>query len=76
MPRTCGPHEFVYVHTDIPEGMTIREWRARRAAERLVMHEAARRERQRQRVRRRRRWLEDLRVLTRRPRVDSREAHG
>jgi hypothetical protein len=27
-------HDFVYVHTDIPAGMTIREWRAHRAAER------------------------------------------
>ena len=27
-------HDFVYVHTDIPPGMTIREWRAQRAAER------------------------------------------
>jgi hypothetical protein len=26
-----GPYDFVYVHTDIPEGMTIREWRAERA---------------------------------------------
>ena len=23
-----GSHDFVYVHTDIPAGMTIREWRA------------------------------------------------
>ena len=28
------PYDFVYVHTDIPEGMTIREWRAQRAASR------------------------------------------
>jgi hypothetical protein len=27
-------HDFAYVHTDIPAGMTIREWRAQRAAER------------------------------------------
>ena len=27
-------HDFDYVHTDIPAGMTIREWRAHRAAER------------------------------------------
>ena len=27
-------HDFVYVHTDIPAGMTIGEWRAQRAAER------------------------------------------
>jgi len=25
-------HDFVYVHTDIPPAMTIREWRAHRAA--------------------------------------------
>ena len=23
--------DFAYVHSDIPEGMTIREWRAQRA---------------------------------------------
>jgi hypothetical protein len=28
------PHDFDYVHSDIPAGMTIREWRAHRAAER------------------------------------------
>ncbi len=27
-------HDFVYVHTDIPAEMTIREWRANRVAER------------------------------------------
>lgn len=27
-------YDFVYVRTDIPEGMTIREWRAQRAMER------------------------------------------
>jgi hypothetical protein len=27
-------HDFGYVHTDIPAGMTIREWRAQRAADR------------------------------------------
>jgi hypothetical protein len=26
-------HDFVYVHTDIPAGITIRAWRAKRAAE-------------------------------------------
>lgn len=31
MPMPCGPHDFVYVHTDIPEGMAIREWREHRA---------------------------------------------
>lgn len=29
-----GSYEFVYVHTDIPDGMTIREWRGQRAVER------------------------------------------
>jgi hypothetical protein len=29
-----GPHDFLYVDTDIPAGMTIREWRAQRAASR------------------------------------------
>ena len=32
-----GRYDLVYVHTDIPEGMTIREWRGRRAAERLTV---------------------------------------
>ncbi len=43
-----GSYDFVYVHTDIPEGMTIREWRAQRAAEREAQRQqerAARRER-------------------------------
>lgn len=26
MPDAGGPHDFVYVHTYIPEGMTVREW--------------------------------------------------
>ena len=30
------PYDFMYVHTDIPEGMTIREWCAQRAASRPV----------------------------------------
>ena len=30
MTEPGSPHDFVYVHTDIPEGMTIREWRARK----------------------------------------------
>jgi len=28
MTESGKPHDFVYVHTDIPEGMTIRGWRA------------------------------------------------
>lgn len=38
-------YDFVYVHTDIPEGMTIREWRAQRAAARSERERAARRRR-------------------------------
>ena len=26
------PHDFAYIQTDIPPGMTIREWRADRAS--------------------------------------------
>ena len=29
-------HDFVYVHTDIPAGMTIRQWRAQRAVDRAA----------------------------------------
>jgi hypothetical protein len=29
-------HDFVYVHSDIPPGMTMSEWRAQRAANRLA----------------------------------------
>ncbi len=34
--------DFVYVHTDIPAGMTIGEWRAHRAAERAAARAARR----------------------------------
>lgn len=40
-----GPYDFVYVHTTIPEGMTVREWRAQRAAERTAAEAAAKAER-------------------------------
>jgi hypothetical protein len=43
MPDVGGQYDFVYVHTDIPEGMTIREWRTARATER-ARAEARRRE--------------------------------
>lgn len=43
MSEQARPHDFVYVHTDIPEGMTIREWRARRAARRERERAARRR---------------------------------
>ena len=32
MADRLGSHDFVYVHTDIPAGMTLPEWRAQRAA--------------------------------------------
>jgi hypothetical protein len=34
MTASDGSCDFLYVHTDIPKGMTIREWRAQRAANR------------------------------------------
>jgi hypothetical protein len=76
MSSPAGPHDFIYEHTDIHEGMTIREWRAQRAAERLAMHEAVREERRRQMARRRRRWLEAFRVPVRRLQLHGRQAHG
>ena len=33
-------HDFIYVHADIPAGMTIREWRAQRAADRAAARRA------------------------------------
>ena len=50
MTEPGGPYDFVYVHTDIPAGMTIREWRAQRAVEhktRMALDRAARRARAR-----------------------------
>jgi hypothetical protein len=44
-------YDFVYLHSDIPEGMTTREWRARRTAKRQELRLAARAQR-RQRCRR------------------------
>ena len=35
-------HDFGYVHTDIPAGMTIGDWRAQRAAERRAAGAARR----------------------------------
>jgi hypothetical protein len=60
------PYDFVYVHTDIPPGMTIREWRGRRTAERAAERQAAREARRQHSVRRRlytttRTWLVALR---------------
>ena len=75
MPDAGGPHDFIYVHTDIPEGMTIREWRAQRAAERAAMHAAEREERRRQRAATAQRWMAVLSAVVR-PRLHHREAHG
>jgi len=46
MSKSGGPYDFVYVHTDIPEGMTIRDWRAKRS----TGEAAARADRRRQRA--------------------------
>jgi hypothetical protein len=75
MPSPTGPYDFVYEHTDIPEGVTIREWRAQRAAQRLAMQESARQERRRQRAQRTRWWLDRFRASVRRPRLHGRSAH-
>ncbi len=42
MARQPGLYDFVYVDTDIPAGMTIREWRAQRTAERVAQRAAER----------------------------------
>lgn len=75
MPSAGGPHDIVYVHTDIPEGMTIREWRAQHAAERVATNAAERTERRRRRSATAQRWLAVL-PATVRPRLHNREAHG
>jgi hypothetical protein len=75
MPDAGGPHDFMYVHTDIPEGMTIREWRARRDAERTATQAAEREERRGERVATAQRWSAVL-PATMRLRLHSREAHG
>jgi hypothetical protein len=45
MPDPPQSHDFVYVHTDIPPGLTIREWRAERAARAARLRDAQRRAR-------------------------------
>ena len=74
MPDAGGPHDFIYVHTDIPEGMTIREWRAQRAAERAATQAAERGRRRRWRAVPARRWVAALPAT--RPWLHNREAHG
>ena len=55
------PRDFVYVHTDIPEEMMMREWRVHRAAERAVERRASAADRRQRSARRRlratRAWL-------------------
>ena len=75
MPDAGGSHDFVYVHTDIPEGMTIRKWRAQRAAERAATQAAEREQRRRRRAATVQRWLAVLPAMAR-PRLHTREAHG
>jgi hypothetical protein len=69
-------YDFVYVHTDIPNGMTIHEWRARRTAERQQLHLAAREQRRQRRRRAIRRRLAAMRVAVPRTWLRSRGAHG
>ena len=75
MSEAGGRYDLVYVHTDIPEGMTIREWRGRSAAERLTVQAPARADRHQRRARRSRRWLAHPCVPVRRLRLRSRQAH-
>jgi hypothetical protein len=75
MPDAGGPHDFIYVHTDIPDGMTIREWRAQRAADRAATPAAEREERRRPRAATAQRWLAVLPAMAR-PWLHNREAHG
>lgn len=76
MSEPGGSYDFVYVHTDIPEGMTIREWREQRAVERQAMITAARKRRRGRRVRAIRRWLAVAPLAVRRPRFSRHEARG
>jgi hypothetical protein len=69
-------YDFVYEHIDIPEGMTIREWRAHRAAERRKLQLAARQDRRRRRAQALRRWLGALHAPVHRPRLRGRAVHG
>ena len=59
-------HDFVYIHTDIPAGMTIREWRAQRAADGAAARRFAQAARRRPSLRR---WLATaVRIWPRSPR--------
>jgi hypothetical protein len=69
MTGTGGSHDFAYVDSDIPEGMTIRDWQAQRAAARIAIRDAAREDRRRRRAHHMRRWLEIPHVLVPRQRL-------
>ena len=75
MSESGGRYDLVYVHKDIPEGMTIRDWRAHGAAKQLTVQAAARADRHQRRARRTRRWLAHPRVPVRPLRLRSRQAH-
>jgi hypothetical protein len=62
-----GSHVFNYVHTDIPAGMRIADWRARRAADRVWARRAACAARRRRRRRLLLRWLAWPRAAMPRP---------
>jgi hypothetical protein len=69
-----APHDLVYVCTDIPEGMTVDNWRARRATEHIALRTGTRKHHRRRRSRHTRRWLPVLPVRT--PHLRSHERHG
>ena len=73
MTDSRGSHDFVYVHTDIPAGMTIGEWQAQRGGERAAAHADGRARHQRC-VQAIRRWLGALCVPVQRAGVRRREA--
>lgn len=60
-------HCFVYVESDIPEGMTIRAWQTQRATDNAARRRATRLRRRQWWARRRHLWLEALRVRLARP---------
>lgn len=72
------PHDFAYVHTDIPKGMTIRDWRAQRAAERAAEQQAEREARRQRSVPRRIRSASGARLVALRAtwRAPGREARA
>jgi hypothetical protein len=76
MTETGDSYAFAYIHSDIPEGMTIGAWRAQRLAETIARRDAARTDRRLRRARRIRRLVEVLHWLVPRRRAQSRKAYG